>query len=168
MMKSKKAQFYIFTAIVLIGYVMTIAPSAVTPKKPVSTFRNLHENYVAESPKIINNAMHYDGNVSALFENFSDSFMAYAKTRDPNFGLAYALLYEERIYAKNYLGETINITANTTVIGLNSDSKGEAAKAGTAEFNVSGLAYTLKFTEPVQAKVFFRAKKGKEVSIYAT
>lgn len=167
-MRNKKAQFYIFTAILLIGYVMTMAPGAAKPKKPVPTFKNLYQNYMAEAPKVINNALFFDSNVSDSFMNFSDNFLAYAKTRDPNFRFVYALLYKDSIYVKNYLEETINATANTTTVGLSSNDYRDVAKAGTIKLNVSNLIYTLYFTEPTQLKAFFRIKKGKEVNIYVS
>ena len=167
MLRSKRAQFYILAAILLVGYVMTIAPAAIKPKKPISTFKSLHQNYMDESAKAINNAVYYDSNVSELLMNFSDSFSAYAKTRDPNFRLVYALLYRDRIYMKNYLDETINATANTTLVGLGGNSYTDTAAAGSLALNVSNLIYTLRFDKPVQLRAFFRTKSGEEASVYA-
>ena len=86
-LKSRKAQFYIVIAIILIVYLFAIGKPTAQIKKPETAFRQLYQNFMAESPKAINSGI-YEGNLTERFKNFSDAYISYARTKSPDFRMA--------------------------------------------------------------------------------
>jgi hypothetical protein len=166
LLKNKKGQFYIFIAILLITYVLTISPPRAAPKKPVPVFKQLHQNYVFEAPKAINAAIYDNANLSERFMNFSDAFVDYSKGREARFGLLYLLAYEDGLDVKNYLSETANVTTNTASFLLTTNSWRTINRTNSVSIYLGNLNYDFSFTEPIQLRALFKTVAEKEVKVH--
>jgi hypothetical protein len=166
-MMNKKAQFYIFVAILLVTYAFAITRPATAPKQTVSAFKSLYENFISESPVVINHALHNSSDVSAVYELFVDDFLQFARTKEPNFRLVYLLVDGDTLVIGNRLKDTINVTANQNPYSLSSGKQLTLDKSDTAELIVNDIRYEFSFDETdVQLKALFRKEDKNEVRIY--
>lgn len=162
----RKAQFYIFTAILLCGFALGILIPISAISAPSKAFKDINSNYVYEAHRAINSALFENDNITERLEYFSDDFLGYASKKDKGFGLVY-MLADDDIYVGNHLAENINITADGSVIPV---AKGEVLMINMTDsiyltsakdryrfdFNGSGL----------RLKVFFKTVKGDDVRVF--
>lgn len=153
---SKKGQFYIFAAILLVVYAMTLALPG-TSKQAQSSFERLHENYIFEAPKVVNSAIYNRTNPTARLANFSEEYSQYARSIDPSFQFVYAFAYEGNTFIGSKFREEINISTNTTSFILNGDSR---FINGTNGFTIhySKRAYEMNFSKEVLIRALFVSK----------
>lgn len=163
----KKAQFYIFTAILLSAYVFMIyANSIVMADKPSTTFTDLNNNFVIEGPKVVNNAIYNKIDVETQFEDFVAKFIDYTKTRNINFGIFYMLINNKEIFMVNNLDDDIIITTNET----KSLSKNKNLTINTTKFIIASynnINYTFTTSnDPFHIQSLVVAKKGNTIKIF--
>jgi len=103
---NKKSQFYIFIALVLIALVLSGAQFLRVTERPSTTFKELHENYLREGAAAANRGQ---------LQDFTERFVEYARTRDPEFGLMY-IFVDEDIKVYNGLKKSININTNLSLM----------------------------------------------------
>jgi hypothetical protein len=164
---SKKAQHYIFAAVVLLGYAFLIIRPAVQTSADTSAFKSLYENFLSESPVIINNALYSSANLSETYSDFADEFISFSKTRDPNFRLVYLLAEEDTLVVGNRLDIEINLTAASTPYTIASNSDLTIPKPASASVVIGKRSYGFSFDErDIQAKFLFRKADRKEVRVY--
>jgi hypothetical protein len=166
-MLNKKAQFYIFTAILLLTYAFAISRPTVAPKQPISSFQSLYKNFLYESPIVVNNALHESGNVSDAYRQFVDDFISFAKTKDPNLRMAYLLVDNGKLVIGNRLKSAINVSENQNSYTVSSNQELTIDKPASVELLVNDIAYTFSFDESdIQVKALFRKEDQNEVRIY--
>ncbi len=156
-LQSKKGQFYILIALLLISYAFTLTRQEVPVRKPKETFQLLHEGYISEGMAAINNAVYEEANVTARFASFTDDYLAFAKSADPGFRLVYLLRYKGQLVVGNRLDSGLNTTLGSAgyVIGPNSE---QAAVVSNATVRVAGISYDFRFSQEgeIQLKALFR------------
>lgn len=154
---SKKGQFYVLIALILISYAFLLAREDVPLRKPNDNFRLLHEGYMAEGVMVINSAVYEEANVSARLSAFTDDYVAFARSTEPGFRMVYLLNDGSRLAVGNRLDDSVNVTVASTSYSIPSNS-GRTVPLGDASLAVSGLAYSFRFSSDViQLKAIFRA-----------
>ena len=156
---SKKGQFYILAALLLISYAFSLK-SEVSLRKPEDPFKLLSESYISEGTRAINNAVYEDAAVTARFANYTDSYLAFAKSAEPGFRLAYLFRYRGQLVIGNRLGFAINATVrNSSYILSDGEDLIVADQAGAfmAALRFAGVAYGFGFSaDDAQLKALFR------------
>ena len=164
---NKKAQFYIFIAILLLTYAFAIARPSAAPKEPVPVFKSLYQNFISESPTVINNALHSSGNVSDAYKNFVDTFISFAKTKEPNFRLLYILVNNDKLVVSNRMDSAINATVNQNSYQISSNQELTLGKADSADIIIGTNTYSFSFDDTdTQVKALFRKEDKNEVRVY--
>jgi len=167
-MNNKKGQFYIFIAIVLIAYAFNIARPLPLAKERPDVFKELYENFITESPVVLNNALYQGINISSGFTSFADSYADYAITRQPNFRFVYLLKDEGALVVGNKLGLSLNVSvANTSY--LMSDDSTLTINPEDLTLSVAGISYDFVIgPESYQVKSLFRQKTSTETRIFVS
>lgn len=154
----KRGQFYILTAIVLISYAfMVIRPSAVVQEKR-DVFKELYQNFISESPVVVNSAIYDGANVSERFSAFAGSYADYAVTKSPNFRFLYILRDGDSMIVGNRLGMSVNVTVGGSGYNVTDRSVITVSPAGVG-VDVAGISYSFGIgPEAYQVKSLFRQK----------
>ncbi|MDD5651304.1 MAG: hypothetical protein PHF86_12960, partial [Candidatus Nanoarchaeia archaeon] len=88
----KRGQFFILGAIILMLalFVLIVKVNTYEEKMLLENFPELTSNYKTEAPKVINDALLNNQDPVNSIESFTGSYIAYARTIDPNLGIIYA------------------------------------------------------------------------------
>jgi hypothetical protein len=105
-----KAQFYIITAVIFCVILFVLIYTKGVVGSTDTSFKNVYDNYIYESPNVINSAFYENRNITEEFENYTLSFINYAKTKNINLKIFYIINTKSSTYIGNHLGETINLT----------------------------------------------------------
>ncbi len=163
MFSTKKGQFYIFTAIILCVYaIMLVLPAARGPAE--SSFRGLADNYLFEYPKVVNSALYNQSSSASRLGNFTDTYVAFARSLDPRFGLVYGYRHDGVTDIRSRMWENINITYGRTSFLLKDGSAQINASRFTAY--VSRRPYTFNLTGEVPIQVLFISRSDKGANIF--
>lgn len=161
-MKFKKAQYYIFTAIVLVIFLSGIILYPKIEKDEKDSFNMLAENFEKEAPKAINYALFNNSNATLLFADFATGFYNYAKSVDNNFQIIYVVHEKNSVFIGNLADENTSVIANPNVTlgkGLNVTLPRSNNSNGIA-LRIIQNDYTLNFTGTGFRALLF--SKGKE------
>ena len=159
MLQSKKGQFYILIALLLISYAFQLARQDVPVRKPKDIFQVLYEGYVNEGAIVINNAVYEDANVPARLGNFTTNYLAFARSAEPGFRLVYLFKQGGQLAIGNRLGADINATVGNSSYMLvqNEDRIVRLGNANSASLKIAGVNYAFGFsTDELQFKALFR------------
>lgn len=157
MLKSKKGQFYILIALLLVSYAFGLARRDVPVSDSKDTFQLLNDGYISEGANVINNAVFADADVDARFSNFTDDYLAFAKSADPAFRLVYLLRHDGELAIGNRLDGTINVTFGDASYEVQQGSR-LVLPASDVALRVSGASYDFRFSEDdIQLKALFRS-----------
>jgi hypothetical protein len=163
---SKKGQFYIFASVVLLTYAFFIMRAPVLGTPETSAFESLYENFLSESPVVINNAIYKSANLSETYGEFVDSFLSFSKTKDPNFRLVYLLAEHDSLVIGNRLDMEINATIGSTSYALPPNSQITIQKPDDVAIAIGRKAYQFSFgSEDTQVKAIFRRADKKETRV---
>jgi len=110
MIKTSKGQFYILTAIIFCVIVFALVYTENYVGNTDTNFKNIYDNYIYESSNVINSAVYYNRNISDEFENYTTTFINYAKTKNVNLKIFYIIATKTNTIVGNHLGEEINLT----------------------------------------------------------
>jgi hypothetical protein len=166
MLETKKAQFYILIALLLIVAAFSVTKQDVPIRKPADSFLLLHEGFVKEGVHVINNAVYNDANISSNFANFTNAYVDFAKSSDPSFELAYFLKYGDKLSVGNRFDSNLNITVGSTGLLVSPGTEHTVSIANTTML-LNGLDYNFDFTEEdIQLKAIFRKKDKLEIRIF--
>jgi hypothetical protein len=97
---SKKAQFYILTAVILLAITFGLFTAKKTIQKPDRTFDQLADNYVKEAPIAAN---------SGRFEDFALRFYDFAVLREQNFEMVTIYISDENVSVLSLVKSSIFI-----------------------------------------------------------
>ena len=154
--RSRKGQFYILIALLLISYAFVLAKQDVPIRKAKDNFQLIHEGYLAEGPVVINSAVYEGANVSAMLSAFTDDYVAFARSAEPGFRMVYLLKDGGRLAIGNRLDSQLNVTVSNVSYTVNSNSD-LMVETGGASFAVDGVTYAFSFSsEASQLKGMFR------------
>ncbi|MBI2580278.1 hypothetical protein HYV85_00540 [Candidatus Woesearchaeota archaeon] len=168
MLQSKKGQFYILIALLLIAYAFTLARQEVPVRKVKETFQLLHEGYISEGTAAINNAVYEEANVTAVFAAFTTDYLAFAKSAAPNFRLVYLLKYKDKLVVGNRLDSSINVTIGSADYVVGSSTE-QTTAASNATVTVAGINYNFRFSQDdIQLKALFREAGGLTIRVFVS
>ena len=160
LLHSKKGQFYILIALLLISYAFALSRQDVPVRKSKDTFQVLHEGYINEGAVAVNSAVYGDASVPARFANFTIAYLAFARSAEPGFKLAYLLKYGNQLVIGNRLGAELNATVGNSSYLLSPDEDRivQPSSFSPASLRVAGIDYGFSFSaDELQLKVLFRA-----------
>jgi len=120
---NKRGQFYIIMIVILCMAIFTITTKNNQVEEPIliGDFNELSQNYVVEASNIVNYAIYNNENVSKILPNFTESFLVYAKEKNPSIHLFYIYNNGSSVNFRNYLDET-TFYENNTIFGSEQDS----------------------------------------------
>jgi hypothetical protein len=105
----KKAQFYLLTAIVLIGFsTLLLHSSEVTPLGS-KNLQKVFSNFEFESSAAINNALFEKKDVNDEYERFLTLFISYSKMKKLDMELFSILATGDRVYFSNKMVNSVRI-----------------------------------------------------------
>lgn len=163
MINGKRGQFFILIAILLTAFAATIPQNLPTGAAPVSTFEELHDNYVKDAKITINNAVYTDQNISQAMKDFTTNYMLYARTRDARFEVLYLVKENSTIYIDNRITQSVIVEGTELTHG----SKRTISTQNPVDIKVGSTTYSLEINdEPIQFKAIFRKELPKQVSVY--
>jgi len=155
--KAKKGQFYILISLLLVAYAYGLARAEVPVALPKDTFQVLREGYISEGGHVVNNAVYEGANVTGRFAGFTTDYIAFAKSVEPSFRLAYLLKSGDELVIGNQLGTAINVTAGSSSYLVRSNSVLAIPVSGV-KLAAFGAVYDFSFSEDnIQLKVLFRS-----------
>jgi hypothetical protein len=172
MMKNRKAQFFIFTAIILIAYsTLLLSPENVVPDAS-GTFRQVYDNFRFESSAAINNALFEQVDVPAEYARFLDSFISYSKMKKTGVEVFSVLEYGDYVYFTNKMSNPVHILGINETIApaasayfLRSDLPEAVLEVRDDVFHENIYKFTIS-GESTDAKAVLRVKKGSKRQIF--
>jgi hypothetical protein len=144
---NKKGQFYLIMVFILalVIYGITYKTNTIKTTPTFEDFYDISQNYITEAKKITNNAIENEQNPLGNLDTFTNSFLTYAQTRDPNLELLYIYSDGTNIVLSNYMDNPVNSTLGT-IPGAGQEAVQEIT------INVTGKTYT--YQVPVALKKF--------------
>ena len=100
--RSKKGQFYILMALIVVIEMFALAYPLQKLKGPGKDPNYLAENYMTEAKFVVDSAIINTNVADMQLDNFTAGFMAYAQAKDPSFTLVYVLAIPNNIAIRNY------------------------------------------------------------------
>jgi len=162
MIKNKKSQFYIFTAIILSTYLFALASAADQKIKESSKFEIIKDNFVQESSFAVNSAVYNQGDISQQLKQFTEDFIDYAKTKGNELEVLY-LLVQEDIEISNYLNTEVKISNKS----LNRGETKTFDKTNQITVEAYNNIYVFAISdEPLQLKAMLRAEENHNIQVY--
>ncbi|MFC1742265.1 hypothetical protein ACFL3V_07055 [Nanoarchaeota archaeon] len=172
MISNKKAQFYIFTAVMLIGYATLLLQSFdVVP--PVSkNLRQAYENFAFESDAVLNNALFAQADIDTEYGRFLDNFISYSRMKKLNVDVFAVLEHGEYIYFFNKMDNIVRIMdlnetvpPGTSTYFLRSNLSDVALEVRDDVFHENIYKFSIS-NQGTDAKAILRVKKGTKREIF--
>lgn len=162
----KKAQFYLFTAILLCGMALAITAPIAATSGPSKDFKELYSNYIREGDRVVNSAIFNSENLTDKFSAFTSDFLEFARQKDKDFGLIFLLSENSAVSVGNYLGSDVTISTS-----YGSYSIGDGVSVLNATDYVSIMLgednYRFNFEgSAVQFMALFRSGKYNNIRVY--
>ena len=162
----KKAQFYIFTAIILCAFAMILLAKGASIRVPEESFTKLDQNFRAEEAKVINSGIR-NGILATQWEEFAGKFINYSKTRNPNFGLVYLLNTENELRVGNFINSEINVSIALQNVTLNPSTTKVINQSSIITVSFDNNKYDFNISiNIIQSKLLFWTKQGRNIRVY--
>ena len=160
-MNNKKSQFYMFGAVILISYVFFI----VANKSSISTseVENLEiylDNYVYEAKIVINNAIYSNENISQELNNYTESYITYAESKNIGVGIVSLYSNDNQIFVANYLKDSITVNTLTPVLNKAEERVVNYNNTITIEYQNETYYYYFSDPEKIELKTLFIKENG--------
>lgn len=154
---NKKGQFYLLTAVILATVLWASLPQHREQTIVRTTFDVLRENFITESPNVINYALSNEKNLTETYKIFVEDFIRYAETKQVEFGVTYLIRTPDYLEVGNYLGEPVKVEVYGEVETLESGELGTYRSAPTATVYIEDTPFRYEFdNDPVQFKALFK------------
>src|SRR3989338_6641702 len=114
--QGKRGQIYLLAALILGLIIFLVVAETNLVKETVieDDFESLAKNYEVESATFMNRLLATNApNIPQEFLKFTIVFSSYAKTKNPEFGIIYAFIYDDHLYVGNYLDQEVRIPSAT-------------------------------------------------------
>lgn len=161
----KKAQMYIFTAIVLSTVAIGIFVYSGKNPLPDNEFALLVDNYQIESIKSLQSAYYNNTPLSVRQYEFADSYYTYARAKSPLFGFAAILSDGDYVRIDNRLGFSARIIYNGSSAVLNSMDNITVANSGNISVYVYGNSYDFNTSSSlIQEHALLFYKRGRDIN----
>ncbi len=142
--KNKKAQFYLFVAVVLCIISYGLFSSSSSLKKVDSNEGIISSNYLFEAKTVVNNALYKKTDPSVELNEFTSTFINYAKTKNINLQIAYLLKVNNSTKVVNYLKDELNVTTYNRT--LKKYETLTISQVNIITLKYEGMDYTYTFT----------------------
>lgn len=111
---NKRGQIYILAAILIavVIFIMSVQVNDYYSAPETEGFKDLSTTFATEGSKLANSVISQQGNLEDSFRNFTVMFTSYSKAQNPDYGLIYALPYEDSVYVGNFFDQPIKIMWN--------------------------------------------------------
>lgn len=162
-LKSKKSQYFVVAAIIFISLALMLVSGVMISGKQRNVFDELKENFLVEANVAINSAVSLyhetESSVPEQFDRYVQNYIEYSASRNVDFRLVYFLLYEDRIYAKNYLDTTLSISTRFDRYDLEPGEMINTTAYNYIEMSTGNRQYLFLFDEsPLQLRSLFELK----------
>ena len=175
--KSKKSQFYILTAFVILALsfvIFTLSKNTSVFKKDDDSFNKLKNNYIRESSEVINNIIYEKSKFDLenpemnKFDLFTNDFLDFSKSKDTSFSLAYIFSYHDSLLIGNYLEDSIIFSINSSNYTIE-NKKTIKINSSVSDFSIYAYENSYQFAKEkdIDLNVLFRSEKDSEVRIFA-
>ena len=166
----KRGQFFILGAIILALalFVLMVKLNTFDETFLIKDFYPLSENYKTESVKVVNDAIAQGGatNPNTALNDFTQKYLAYARTIDPNVGFVYVYWNKTSGEAQinNYLGNTpVNLYTYSPGQQKTDSLFGDTQNSiSDVSLSVGGLEF--KKTIPIYIKNFDNGANSAQIS----
>ena len=144
-MKTKKAQFYLFAALIFVSAVfLVVANSSSISLREIDDFETYQKNYLHEAKIVINNAIMDNLNISDQLGEYTSEYISYLSSKDIDLGVLILLASEDKIYIDNYLNEPVLIS--TLGFSLNPGEKMSTGFREELEVEYRNETYSFSFS----------------------
>lgn len=155
--KTKKAQFYIFTSIILCILLFSIYASSARMFSPDKRYDELSSNYINEASNVINHAIYADLDIFDEFDSYTHDFMAYSRTKNTDFKVLYLLKKDGELRIVNYLNQEANISGQEELLGPT--QKITIPKTNNITITYDKISYGFVFSnETIEFKALIKQK----------
>jgi len=104
----KRGQFYIILAVILALGIFGVVSESNKAEQPVFTqdFSELSQNYLRESPKVVNYAIYQKEDVNSTLSGFTEDFLQQARKTNPGLSILYIYSNGSEVKVRSYLDES--------------------------------------------------------------
>jgi hypothetical protein len=168
---NKKAQFYIFTALILMAYTATLLKPTTLVTKPSKVFSETNDNFRIESKEVINNALLEQKNISKEYDSFTRQFIDYSKMRGIKLEVFLVLVSGEQVYLTNHMKNSVSLLGRSEIIGpegsliLQKNMTSIAISALNDESSPNIYDFNIT-TENIQASSLLRFQEGQNSKVF--
>ena len=150
-----------FAAVILISYVFFI----VANKSSISTsdVENLEiylDNYVYEAKIVINNAIYSNKNISQELNNYTESYITFAESKNIGVGIVSLYSNDNQIFVANYLKDSITVNTLTPVLNKAEERVVNYNNTITIEYQNETYHYSFSNPEKIELKTLFIKENG--------
>ena len=166
--KSRKGQFYLFTSLILIIMLAAIIPKSAPVYEKEDVFLELKDNFIAEMPHVVDNALYHNTSVLQSVEMFSANFLNYARQRDHNFGFVIMLRNRNETILMNRLKENVSLKPyGDPVIELSPGQASAVEPYQSFMLHITDGSYLFSFSEKpqIQLKMLFKSYENDNIYI---
>ncbi len=160
MFKNKRGQFYIFIAVILCSFALSLVIKSSNLSQTDSIFLFLRSNYMTEVKEVMDNSLFDGTSILDQVGNFTDYYITYAASRNVDMDVLILLSDGETLHIKNLLDgsitarigydEYIVASKDSRSVGLPDDLR------ITYKTNVNEITLDQKYPD---IKVYFDLKK---------
>ena len=163
---SRKAQFYIFAAVILCVIAFTMIKPKETNVEKDETFNQLYQNYIKEAGRAADNALLDGVNLKARFEDFNSKFKQFSDSKNIKFGFLGILSSNETII-QNKMGSDVQLNYLTTTETLSRNSIKAINWSNQLQVKFNDVIYKFNFTQGLtQVKGLFYARGSDYEKVY--
>ncbi|MFQ5474269.1 MAG: hypothetical protein ACE5DM_00365 [Candidatus Nanoarchaeia archaeon] len=174
MMMNKKAQFYLFTMVILLAIATTLVISKPVSSEVDQSFDLFFENVDREAEYVINNALVNGANITSELDIFFTHAQELAKVRRMQFDYFYLLVNDTHMSFSNNLESTVFVVDYNLTMAEASSEVIEREAGSTLAFQIqdgfpdlSSFIYKFQLTEENhQIRYVLLVKRGEEYGIH--
>jgi len=160
----KKAQLYLFAAIILIVLAFTLATSQIARPEDSGVFQQLVTNFKTQAPIALNQAVYGGTNVSQAFVTFTQDYAEYARTRDPAFGFIAMYSRDDEIMIINTLQESADVLYGS-LIRVDTEAR-IPYKGSSLTIRYHGIDYELSIERSLSLRAVFISQTKERVNVH--
>jgi hypothetical protein len=171
---NKRAQFFIFAAVVLCLLIYALfAMRTESYYVESSNFEIMHKNFILEAEEVINNAVYEEKNLTYEFEDFVRTYLDFA-SKELNVSIFFALI-QDNIYLKGNFPWNLTITTylynktQESFVLFNNLTIPKNITSFSIDINNDGKNdywFTIK-NNPIELKLLFYSAENNKIQIYA-
>jgi hypothetical protein len=152
----KKAQFYIFTVIILSALVMVLSIRGMETTPPKEVFDRLNENFIQEMHIVVNDAINNEKDLPTTINHHIEWFKDYAKTKNIDYEVFYALKISNEMYLFNNMDEGLSIEGSNLDIELEKNQNTDTESTDWLRITLDNNEYLFNMTKSTSQAGLFR------------